>query len=273
MVWFGSSTTNYKDILSDPEIDLVMISTRHNLHANQVVESLQAGKHVFVEKPLAITAEEINEIQTVYEKAGKTLTVGFNRRFSPFIRDAQKQLGHAGPLNIIATMNAGHIPAQHWTQDMHSGGGRIIGEACHYIDLMIALTGSLVHSVVMNALGPAMEENTDNVSILLRFQNGSQGVINYFSNGSKAYSKERIEVFSQNRTIVIDNFRKSEYFGFSASGMKKTQDKGHREQFRLFLQRLQDGGEAIIPFAEIINTSRAVIAAVESLKTGGWVSV
>ncbi|MCC6283253.1 MAG: bi-domain-containing oxidoreductase [Saprospiraceae bacterium] len=267
------STTQYQDILNDAEVDAVIITTRHHAHAAQVMEALQAGKHVFVEKPLAITAQEIEEIISVYEKAGKTLTVGFNRRFSPFILDAKKHLGLAGPLNIIATMNAGHIPAQHWTQDMYSGGGRIIVEACHYIDLMIALTGSLVHSVVMNALGPAMEENTDNASILLRFQNGSQGVINYFSNGSKAYSKERIEVFSQNRTMVIDNFRKSEYFGFSSSGMKKTQDKGHREQFRLFLQRLQGGGEAIIPFAEIINTSRAAIAAVESLKTGGWVTV
>lgn len=267
------STTRYQDILEDPEVDAVLITTRHNAHAAQVIEALQAGKHVFVEKPLALTAAEINDITDVYQRSGKTLTVGFNRRFSPFILDAKKQLGHSGPLNIIATMNAGAIPSQHWTQDMRTGGGRIIGEACHYIDLMVALTGSLVESVVMNALGPNVQENTDNASILLRFQNGSQGVINYFSNGSKAYSKERIEIFSQNRTIVIDNFRKSEYFGFRSSGLKKTQDKGHREQFRLFLQRLQEGGEAIIPFAEIINTSLASIAAVESLKTGGWVVI
>ncbi|MCA0238535.1 MAG: bi-domain-containing oxidoreductase [Bacteroidetes bacterium] len=267
------STTRYQDMLEDPEVDAVMITTRHHAHAAQVMEALKAGKHVFVEKPLAITQEDINSIAEAYRQSGKTLTVGFNRRFSPFIVDAKKHLGQAGPINIIATMNAGAIPAQHWTQDMHTGGGRIIGEACHYIDLMIALTGSLVESVVMNALGPHAQENTDNASILLRFQNGSQGVINYFSNGARSYSKERIEIFSQNRTMIIDNFRKSEYFGFRSSGMKKTQDKGHREQFRLFLQRLQEGGEAIIPFAEIINTSRAAIAAVESLKTGAWVNV
>lgn len=267
------STTRYQDMLEDPEVDAIMITTRHHAHAAQVMEALKAGKHVFVEKPLAITQEDINSIAEVYRQSGKTLTVGFNRRFSPFIVDAKKHLGQAGPMNIIATMNAGAIPAQHWTQDMHTGGGRIIGEACHYIDLMIALTGSLVECVVMNALGPQAQENTDNASILLRFQNGSQGVINYFSNGARSYSKERIEIFSQNRTMIIDNFRKSEYFGFRSSGMKKTQDKGHREQFRLFLQRLQDGGEAIIPFAEIINTSRAAIAAVESLKTGAWVNV
>lgn len=267
------STTRYQDMLEDPEVDAIMITTRHHAHAAQVMEALKAGKHVFVEKPLAITQEDINSIAEVYRQSGKTLTVGFNRRFSPFIVDAKKHLGQAGPMNIIATMNAGAIPAQHWTQDMHTGGGRIIGEACHYIDLMIALTGSLVECVVMNALGPQAQENTDNASILLRFQNGSQGVINYFSNGARSYSKERIEIFSQNRTMIIDNFRKSEYFGFRSSGMKKTQDKGHREQFRLFLQRLQEGGEAIIPFAEIINTSRAAIAAVESLKTGAWVNV
>lgn len=267
------STTRYQDILEDPEVQAVMITTRHHAHAGQVIEALQAGKHVFVEKPLALTIQEIDEIVQAHQHAGKTLTVGFNRRFSPFITDAKKQLGHAGPLSIIATMNAGAIPASHWTQDMRTGGGRIIGEACHYIDLMIALNGSLVESVVMNALGSVMEENTDNASILLRFKNGSQGVINYFSNGSKAYSKERIEIFNRNRTIIIDNFRRSEYFGFKSSGMKRTQDKGHMEQFRLFCQRLREGGEAIIPFEEIVNTSRAAIAAIESLKTGGWVHV
>ncbi|MBL7783464.1 MAG: Gfo/Idh/MocA family oxidoreductase, partial [Saprospiraceae bacterium] len=263
----------YQDMLEDPEVDAVLITTRHDAHARQVIEALQSGKHVFVEKPLALTAQEIDEIIAAYEQSGKTLTVGFNRRFSPFVLDARKQLGQSGPLNMIATMNAGAIPPQHWTQDMHTGGGRIIGEACHYIDLMVALSNSLVESVVMNALGPHAQENTDNASILLRFKNGSQGVINYFSNGAKSYAKERIEIFSQNRTIVIDNFRKSEYYGFRSSGMKKTQDKGHREQFRLLVQRLQQGGEAIIPFAEIVNTSRAAIAAVESLKTGAWVNI
>lgn len=267
------STTRHQDMLEDPDVDAVIITTRHHAHAGQVIEALQAGKHVFVEKPLALTMQEIDDIIEAHQHSGKTLTVGFNRRFSPFISDAKKQLGPAGPLNMIATMNAGAIPVQHWTQDMRTGGGRIIGEACHYIDLMIALSGSLVESVVMNALGPVVEENTDNATILLRFKNGSQGVINYFANGSKAYSKERIEVYNQNRTIVIDNFRKAEYFGFRSSGMKKTQDKGHHEQFRLFCQRLREGGDAIIPFEEIINTSRTAIAAVESLKSGGWVNI
>ncbi len=268
-----NSTTNYQDILKDPEVDAVLITTRHSAHAQQVMEALEAGKHVFVEKPLALTYEELDAIATVYEQQQQTLTVGFNRRFSPFAIDARQQLGDAGPLNVIATMNAGAIPANHWTQDMQSGGGRIIGEACHYIDLITFLTGSIVESVVMNALGPHTAENTDNAVILLKYQNGSQGVINYFSNGSKAYSKERVEIYSQGRTMVLDNFRKSTYFGFKKSGLQQTQDKGHREQFRLFVERLRNGGPATIPFEEIMNTSRAAIAAVESLKTGSWVSV
>lgn len=268
------STTNYRDILNDDEVDAVLITTRHGAHATQVIEALNAGKHVFVEKPLALTFDELDAVEDAYQKADKTLTVGFNRRFSPFMIDAKKQIGGSNaPINVIATMNAGFIPAEMWVHDMQSGGGRIIGEACHFIDLITFLTGSLVESVVMNALGPNPAENTDNASILLRYKNGSTGVINYFSNGSKAYSKERIEIYSQNRTIVVDNFRKSEYFGFKSSGMKKTQDKGHFEQFRLFVDNLKNGGEATIPYEQVINTSRATIAAVASLKEGRWIQV
>lgn len=270
----ASSTTNYHDILNDPDIDAVVITTRHGLHASQVIASLKAGKHVFVEKPLAVSFEELDAIEAAYQSSNKTLTVGFNRRFSPFIQDAKKQLGSGNtPMNVVATMNAGYIPAESWVHDMKSGGGRIIGEACHMIDLITYLTGSLVESVVMNALGPNPAENTDNACILLRYANGSQGVINYFSNGSKSYSKERVEVYSQNRTIVVDNFRKSSYYGFSKSGMSKTQDKGHNEQFNLFIERLRNGGAATIPFEEVMNTSRAAVACVHSMKEGKWVNL
>ena len=270
----GQSVTDNNIMLDDPDLDAILITTRHNAHADQVIEALEAGKHVFVEKPLALTHEELDRVQAAYEKADKTLTVGFNRRFSPFSQDLKKQLGDAaGPINVIATMNAGFIPRDVWVQDMEVGGGRIIGEACHLIDLITFFTGSLVESVVMNALGPNAAENTDNASILLRYENGSQGVINYFANGSKAYSKERIEVYSQNRTAVIDNFRRSYYHGFSGSGMKKGQDKGHAEQFRRFYVSLKSGGPAIVPIQEVMNASRAAICAVDSLKAGRWVEV
>ena len=150
---------------------------------------------------------------------------------------------------------------------------RIIGEACHFIDLITYLSGSLVQSVVMNSMGENLAENTDNATILLKYQNGSSGVINYLSNGNKSYSKERIEVYAQGKIMIIDNFRKLEYYGLKSSGISRSQDKGHREQFRLFLERLKNGGEAMIPFEEIINTSRASICAVESLKLGAWVKL
>ena len=271
------STTNNDDILNDLEVDAVIITTRHSAHARMCIAALKAGKHVFVEKPLALTHKEINEIIEVYEQNSKTLTVGFNRRFSPFTQDIKQKLGVLNlPINVVATINAGEILANHWTQDMSIGGGRIIGEACHFIDLITYLSGSLVKSVVMNSMGENSQENTDNATILLKYQNGSTGVINYFSNGNKGYSKERIEVYAQGKTIVIDNFRKSEYYGLKSSGIAgifKSQDKGHHEQFRLFLEKLKNGGEAIIPFEEIINTSRASICAIESLKLGAWVNI
>jgi predicted dehydrogenase/threonine dehydrogenase-like Zn-dependent dehydrogenase len=270
----GQSITDYQLMLDDPDLDAILITTRHNAHAAQAISALEAGKHVFVEKPLALTHEELDAVEAAYQKSGKTLTVGFNRRFSPFSQDLKKQLGaNPGPINVIATMNAGFIPPDVWVQDMEVGGGRIIGEACHLIDLITFFTGSLVERVVMNAQGPHAANNTDNASILLRYANGSQGVINYFANGSKAYSKERIEVYSQNRTAVIDNFRRSEYHGFKGSGLKKRQDKGHQEQFQRFYDTLRQGGEAIVPAAEVFNASRAAIACVESLQQGGWVMV
>lgn len=269
------STTNNDDILNDSEVDAVIITTRHSAHARMCITALHAGKHVFVEKPLALSLQEIDEINEVYVQSNKTLTVGFNRRFSPFIQDIKQKLEVTNlPINVIATINAGEIPTNHWTQDMSIGGGRIIGEACHFIDLITYLSGSLVDSVIMNSLGEHPQENTDNATILLKYQNGSTGVINYFSNGNKGYSKERIEVYSQGKTMIIDNFRESKYYGLKTNGifgLFQSQNKGHKEQFRLFLERLKNGGEPIIPFEEIINTSRASICAVESLKLGAWV--
>lgn len=268
------STTNYSDIISDEDVDAVIITTRHNVHASQVIECLNAGKHVFVEKPLALTLDEIYDIDSAMKQNDKTLTVGFNRRFSPFALDAKNQLGFVDlPINVVATMNAGFIPQEIWIHDMSVGGGRIIGEACHLIDLITFFTGSLVEKVIMNSMGNNPPENTDNASILLKYKNGSTGVINYFANGSKAYSKERIEIYSQNRTMVIDNFRKAFYYGFKSSGFSRGQDKGHFEQFRRFLERIKNGGEPIIPYEEILNTSIAAISAVESLKSKSWVSV
>jgi predicted dehydrogenase/threonine dehydrogenase-like Zn-dependent dehydrogenase len=269
----SKSTTDYTEILKDEDVDLVMVTTRHNQHANMTMEALKANKNVFVEKPLALTEEELQEIIRVYKVTNKNVIVGFNRRFSPYALKMKELLGNS-PMSVIATMNAGYIPANSWVHDLKIGGGRIIGEACHYVDLITYLIGSKVVSVCMNALGQNPSQDTDNVSILLKYENGSTGVINYFANGNKAYSKERLEVYSQERILIMDNFRKLEGFGFKHfSSMKSSQDKGHKKQFQLLIESLKNGGDAIIPFDEIINTTKATFAAIESLKKKTWIEI
>jgi predicted dehydrogenase/threonine dehydrogenase-like Zn-dependent dehydrogenase len=271
----AQSTTDNQLILADPEVDLVMVTTRHNAHARMVIDALKAKKHAFVEKPLALTPEELKDVMDAYVESGKTVSVGFNRRFAPLALQMKKALGSGNtPMNIIATMNAGFIPPNVWVHDMEVGGGRIIGEACHFIDLITSLCGSKVKAVCMNAMGVTPEENTDNASILLKYENGTNAVINYFANGSKAYSKERVEVFHQDRTLIMDNWRKLTGFSFkNFSSASSKQDKGHQNQFNLLIDSIQKGGEPIIPMDELINTTKASFAALESLKTGAWVAV
>lgn len=269
----SNATSDYHVILEDPEVDSVLIITRHNLHARLIIEAMRAGKNVFVEKPLCLNEEELEQItEAKLEKKDLQLVVGFNRRFSPLAQKL-KQLSGTGPKNIIATMNAGFIPKNHWVHDPEVGGGRIIGEACHYIDLCSYLSGSKVVSVCMNSLGPNPSDNTDNGSILLKYENGSNAVINYFSNGCKAYSKERIEVYCQEKTFIIDNWRTLKCFGSKAFSNKKTRlNKGHKEQFKLLVDSIKTG-EPIIPFDEIVNTTQASFAAIKSLKEGAWKTV
>ena len=270
-----NATSDYKEILADPEVSLVIVTTRHNLHAPMVKEVLKAGKSVFVEKPLCLNEDDLNAIIEAYKEApkGTTLTVGFNRRFSPFAVKL-KQLVGSGPKNIIATMNAGFIPPDVWVHDLEVGGGRIIGEACHFIDLCSYLAGSKVTAVCMNAMGENPQENTDNATILLKYENGTNAVINYFANGSKAYQKERVEVFSQERVYILDNWRRLEGFGAKGfSKMKGSMDKGHKDQFALLTERTEKGGDALIPIESIINTTKASFAAIQSLKEHRWIDL
>lgn len=269
------ATSDYNEILKDPEVGMVIVTTRHNLHSRMVLESLKAGKSVFVEKPLCLNKEDLEEIKSVYDKTPKdvTLTVGFNRRFSPYATKL-KQLVGEGPKNIVATMNAGFIPADMWVHDLEIGGGRIVGEACHFIDLCSYIAGSKVIAVCMNAMGVNPEENTDNATILLKYENGSNAVINYFANGSKSYAKERVEVYSQERVFVVDNWRKLQAFGVKGFSKKSgTMDKGHRDEFALLNERILKGGEPLIEFDCIVNTTEASFAAIESLRSGKWVKI
>ncbi len=269
------ATSDYHTILNDPEVNTVIITTRHNMHAPMVLETLRAGKSVFVEKPLCLNEVELQEIEEAYRSAGSSvsLTVGFNRRFSPFSKKLKSMIGN-GPKNIVATMNAGFIPKEVWVHDLAVGGGRIIGEACHFIDLCSYLAGSKVTAVCMNALGNAPHENTDNASILLKYENGTNAVINYFANGSKSYAKERIEVFAQEKVFVLDNWRKLEGYGVKGfSKMRGGMDKGHNCQFALLTERSLKGGDSLIPFDSIINTTKASFAAITSLKEGQWIKI
>ncbi len=269
----AKSTSDYKEILEDAEVDLVFITTKHNMHATMALETLKAKKSVFVEKPLALTAIELEKIVTEYNNQNVNVSVGFNRRFAPLAKKMKKLLGNDNvPINIIATMNAGFIPADVWVHDLKVGGGRIIGEACHFIDLCTYLSGSKVKEVCMNAMGANPEENTDNASIILKYENGTNAVINYFANGSKSYSKERVEVYSAERTLIMDNWRKLKTFGFKGKGsFSSKQDKGHYNQFKELIEQQRSGGSAIIPFDEIVNATKASFAAIESLKKNSWI--
>lgn len=269
------ATSDYHEILKDDEVDLVIVTTRHNLHAKMVLETLKANKSVFVEKPLCLNEEELDEIINTYKgvNEGVTVNVGFNRRFSPFATKLKQLVGN-GPKNIVATMNAGFIPADVWVHDLEVGGGRIIGEACHFIDLCSYIADSEVVAVCMNAMGENPEENTDNATILLKYANGTNAVINYFANGSKSYAKERVEVFAQEKVFVLDNWRKLTGFGVKGfSKMSGTMDKGQKIQFATINERIQKGGDALIPFESIVNTTRASFAAIQSLKEGKWIEI
>ena len=269
------STSDYEEILKDNDVDLVFVTTRHNMHAKMVIKTISSGKSVFVEKPLALNNDELIEIIESYNSNNGNISVGFNRRFAPLTKKMKNLLGNSKtPINIIATMNAGYIPNDVWVHDIQIGGGRIIGEACHYIDLCSYLTDSKVTEVCMNSMGKNPEENTDNASILLKYENGSTAVINYFSNGSKSYSKERLEVYSQERTLIMDNWRTLKGFGFKGfSSSKSSQDKGHFNQFKELIEHQKNGGKPIISFKEIVNTTKASFAAIESLKKGSWITL
>lgn len=271
----AKSATDYRAVLTDSEVNTIMITTRHNLHAPMVLEAINASKNVFVEKPLALNNAELDEILAAYKNSSSSITVGFNRRFSPFAVKMKEVLGGGNtPINVVATMNAGMIPANVWVHDLKVGGGRIIGEACHFIDLISYLTGSKVTGVCMNAMGLNPEASTDNASILLKYENGSNGVINYFANGSKSYSKERVEVYSQERTLTLDNWRKLKAYGFKGfKTMKSKMDKGHKSQFKKFVNHVNNGGDALISIDSLANTSRASFAAIESLKMNKWITI
>lgn len=273
---FYKATTDTSAMLTDSDINTVAIVTQHNSHAHFVCEALNAGKNVFVEKPLAITLEELNKVENAYQSglSGKTparLMVGFNRRFSPQVKKMKTLLSSVKePKSFIMTMNAGSIPSEHWTQDNEVGGGRIIGEACHFIDLMRFLAGSPIVSVQCRRMGDtdSVEVTEDKASILLGFEDGSFGTIHYFANGASSFPKERVEVFAAGRVLQLDNFRKLKAYGWP--GFKRMnlwkQDKGQSECAKEFLDSIVSGKESPISSQELFEVARVTIEAAQQLR-------
>lgn len=272
---FAEASTDMASLLANPAINSLAIVTRHDTHARFVAQALKAGKHVFVEKPLAIDREGLGAVQAAYEaaqtKGGAQVMVGFNRRFSPQVQKMKALLSPVKePKSFIMTMNAGAIPANHWTQDNAAGGGRIIGEACHFIDLMRFLAGSPIVSVQARRMGdaPGVALTEDKASITLGFEDGSFGTILYLANGAASFPKERVEVFTAGRVLQLDNFRKLKGYswpGFSKMNLWK-QDKGQNACAAAFMRALEIGVPAI-PSEEIFEVARVTIDVADILRS------
>ena len=267
---FEANTTDTPSLLQDADIDAVVVTTRHASHARWVLDALAAGKHVFVEKPLAMTLAEVQSIAAA-ARGDRMVMVGFNRRFAPLVQECTRLLSAApGAKSLVMTVNAGAIPASHWTQDLESGGGRIVGEACHFIDLLRFLVGSAIREVSVTSMQPASGSIVpDTCTITLRFDDGSIGAIHYFANGHKAVPKERLEVFASGRVIRLDNFRKLEAFGWPGFRTRRSwrQDKGQHACARAFVDALANGGPAPIPLEELLEVARVTIEASEQART------
>jgi predicted dehydrogenase len=262
---FERVTADVDDALADPEIDTMFVLTRHDSHASLVVRALEAGKHVFVEKPLALSEEDLDRIERAASASDRLLMVGFNRRFAPFAREVARHMAaRSGPVVVNVTVNAGSIPRDHWTQHPEIGGGRITGEGCHFIDLARALVGQPIARVVVSPAASRRGELIDDVAALtLSFADGSLASIAYLANGAKSYPKERVECFFDGRTLVIDNWRRLRRFNVRGPlfELGKRQDKGHRDEVLAWLSALRRGGPAPIPLDELIEVSRWAIRA------------
>lgn len=269
---FRSATADAGEVIANPDVDAVFVLTRHDLHAPLVVQALEAGKHVFTEKPLALSHEELDGIRAAREGSAGDVMVGFNRRFAPLVREIRDFFAaRTHPLTMHYRINAGFIPGDHWIHDPVEGGGRILGEGCHFIDLVHCLAGEPPEQVfAVSIAGDTRYRADDNVSITLRFGDGSVATVLYTAVGDSRLPKEYLEVHGEGRSAILDDFRR-----LTLAGDRKTrnlknanQDKGFDEEMRLFLEAVRSGGEMPIPFAELDATSRATLGVLESLRSG-----
>jgi len=255
-------------IFKDKNIHALIVATRHNLHAHYVMESLKNNKHVYIEKPLAIDEMELKEIIQVHKGSEKDIMVGFNRRFAPLIESCSNLFAQRNsPMFISYRINAGFVPSDHWVQSVEEGGGRIIGEVCHFVDLCQYICRSGFKSVFAQNIGG--DKLRDNISILIKFHDGSVANISYLANGDSSYPKERIEIFCQNSIAVIDDFRSLEFIREGKREKEKRhQDKGHQKQIVLWLQSIAESASIPVPFEESVNSSIATFMIHESLNKG-----
>jgi len=262
---FEQASTDYQQVLDDTSINTVAIATQHGAHAIQTRQALDAKKHVFVEKPLALTLNELTQIKEVYKQQNQLLMVGFNRRFAAHIQKMKALLdSQSAAKTLVMTVNAGAIPADHWTQDKQAGGGRIIGEACHFVDLLRYLVGDKIQSFDVISTDA---ESKDNVSINLRFEDGSIGTIHYLSSGHAGFAKERLEVFCAGKVLQLDNFRKLKGYGWKGFNKMNLwrQDKGQTACTQAFVDAIKTGGPSPIDFEELMEVSQTCIAIAEKV--------
>ncbi len=267
---FQYATSSDDEIINDPNINTVAILTRHDSHADLVVKALKTGKNVFVEKPLAVDSKQLTAVTKALSTANhQLLTVGFNRRFSPLAQSLSSFLLHrTEPMHIHYRVNAGYIPLNHWTQDPALGGGRIIGEGCHFIDFITFLVGAAPISVSAHALSDNGKYREDNVSMTFTFPDGSIGVVDYLANGDKSFPKERVEIFCGGQIAVLDDYR---VLTTVKDGQKKevkfaAQDKGWKNEMTAFAKSIREGGQPPIPYEQLIGVTKSTFAAVESLR-------
>jgi predicted dehydrogenase len=276
---FRYAASSEEQILADPEINTVAVLTRHHLHARQTLAALRSGKNVFCEKPLALTEEELDEIARLLEAMQHypLLTVGYNRRFAPLAKRMLELFrGRTEPLVALYRVNAGYIPLNHWVHDPAQGGGRINGEACHFVDFLSFLVGEPPLWVSAQGIPDNGRYAGDNVLLNFAFHDGSLGTVAYLANGSKAFPKERVEVFCGGRVAVLDDFRTLETYHEGSRQVFHSylrQDKGHAGEWEAFSAAILAGGPPPIPYDHLIGASRAAFAALRSLRTGEKVEI
>ena len=273
---FKYATSSEDEIINDPNINTVAVLTRHDSHAELVVKALKAGKNVFVEKPLAINSDQLSVISKQLKKTDNCLLLtGFNRRFAPLAESLKSQVsGLKSPLHAHYRINAGYLPPTHWTQDPSVGGGRIIGEACHFIDFITFLVGAAPVSVTAHALPDSGKYREDNVSMTFTFPDGSIGVVDYLANGDKSLPKERVEVFCEGVVAVLDDFVSLQV---TRDGKMKeergAQDKGWMNEWKAFVKSIREGGEPPILYEQLIGVTKSTFAAVESLRSNKRIEI